>query len=138
MHMNEYQGEVQRTAAMSRTKEDAIAIFALGVGGEAGEVCEIIKKHIGHGQRLDKDKLTKEIGDVLWYLAALAHACDIEFEHVAQVNIEKLRARYPNGFTVEDSAKRADVCTWCKGTRESRSVDIKGNPVPCGYCVDER
>lgn len=100
-----YQNDAARTApgpydAMS------LAVFALGVAGESGEVAELIKKHVGHGHVLDKAKVTKELGDVLWYIAALCTALDLELEDVAEANIAKLRARYPEGFDPERSQNR--------------------------------
>lgn len=90
---------------------DRLAINALGVAGEAGEVADLVKKHVGHGHALDRDKLAKELGDVLWYVAALAHDIGIDLSTVAALNIEKLRRRYPDGFSTERSINRVDDAT---------------------------
>lgn len=74
------------------------AVMGLGIAGEAGEVCEMLKKSIDHGIPIDKDALSKELGDVLFYIAALALIYDIALEDVAAGNIAKLAERYPNGF----------------------------------------
>jgi NTP pyrophosphatase (non-canonical NTP hydrolase) len=87
------------------------ATFALGLAGEAGEVCELLKKHWGHGHDLDQEKLKKELGDVLWYVAALAAQFQIELEDVAAANVAKLRSRYPQGFSSAASIARVDVAT---------------------------
>lgn len=68
--------------------------LALGVGGEAGEVMEIIKKGFRPGKTIDVDHLHEEIGDVLWYLAVLADTYDLDLEDIAIANIEKLEERY--------------------------------------------
>lgn len=68
--------------------------LALGVGGEAGEVMEIIKKGFRPGREVDVPHLKEEIGDVLWYLAVLADTYDLDFEEIALYNIEKLQKRY--------------------------------------------
>jgi NTP pyrophosphatase (non-canonical NTP hydrolase) len=73
-------------------------ILALGLNGEAGELGELLKKHYGHGIPLDPAKLASELGDVLWYLAAIATAHGIDLNAVARGNIWKLRQRYPDGF----------------------------------------
>lgn len=90
-----------------RTMGDAsLAVLALGVAGEAGEVADIVKKVVGHGHELDRDKLRKELGDVLWYVATLSRALELDLSDVAGANIEKLLARYPDGFSAERSRNR--------------------------------
>lgn len=79
---------------------------ALGLTGEAGEVADIIKKHIFHGHDLDTDALIKEIGDVCWYIALLCTAIGESMESVMKKNIEKLKTRYPEGFSSEASINR--------------------------------
>lgn len=82
---------------------------ALGLAGESGEVVDIIKKHITYDKPLDIIKLKEETGDVLWYLALLLTAIDSSFEEVMQINIDKLKARYPSGFTEEDANNRNSI-----------------------------
>lgn len=79
-----------------------------GLTGEAGEVADLIKKHFGHGHVLDHDKLKKELGDVMWYLSQLAEQFDLNMEDIAEANITKLKARYPNGFSEEASINRKE------------------------------
>lgn len=79
---------------------------AIGLAGESGEVCDLIKKGILHQHGLDKDKLCKELGDVAWYLAGLCTVARLSLEDVFAQNIEKLKARYPNGYTSQDSINR--------------------------------
>ena len=72
---------------------------ALGLAGETGEVLEIIKKMIRdkggvfETAQEDREKLRKELGDVLWYLSALAFYNDIRLEDIAKTNLEKLASR---------------------------------------------
>ena len=73
-----------------------IKSLALGVGGEAGEVMEIIKKGTRPGREIDREHLKEEIGDVLWYLAVLADTLDLDLEEIALENIQKLKERYGN------------------------------------------
>ena len=101
MNANEYQDEVMRTAG-----DASLAVLALGVAGEAGEVADIVKKHLGHGHDLDRDKLADELGDVLWYIAAMGNSLDIELGDIMKRNVEKLRLRYPDGFSIERSLNR--------------------------------
>lgn len=104
-----YQAEVLRTIPENADKQRRLACFGLGVTGEAGEVADLIKKHVGHGHELDADKLRLELGDVLWYVAALAHLTNTSLSEIAEMNLKKLEARYPNGFSTEASIARKDV-----------------------------
>jgi NTP pyrophosphatase (non-canonical NTP hydrolase) len=103
---NDYQQSAMRTA----NKEcKNIANFGLGLVGEAGEVVEVIKKHLFHGHELDKDKLVKEMGDCVWYLALGCEILDVSLEEVINKNINKLKERYPNGFSFDKSINRKEV-----------------------------
>lgn len=75
-----------------------ISWFALGLAGEAGEVADLVKKGIYHQQGLEHEKLKKELGDVLWYISALADQLDMTLSEIMQANIEKLQARFPQGY----------------------------------------
>jgi NTP pyrophosphatase (non-canonical NTP hydrolase) len=94
----DYQQISRRTMPKNLNAQECLTL-ALGLSGEAGEVGEVIKKHHGHGIPLDPSKLAAELGDVLWYLAAIATAYEIDLNAVARGNIWKLRQRYPDGFT---------------------------------------
>lgn len=71
---------------------------ALGLAGEAGEVVDHIKKGIMHQRGIDLDKIKRELGDVSWYLAGLCTTLGLSLGDVMAVNVEKLRARYPDGW----------------------------------------
>lgn len=115
MELNEYQNFAKRTMNLGEIQDMPLvefnlqlAVFGLGLGGEAGEATELIKKHLGHGHSLDLPKLTGELGDVLWYIAAIATMCGISLDEIAVMNREKLKARYPDGFTQQASIQRQD------------------------------
>jgi NTP pyrophosphatase (non-canonical NTP hydrolase) len=101
--LNEFQEAARRTMGSNN-----IACNALGLTGEAGEYADLIKKHLFHKHPLDKLKGAKELGDVLWYVAAAAENLGFSLSEIAQMNIDKLRARYPDGFSPEASLARAD------------------------------
>lgn len=103
MEFNDYQKLANRTLYGN---EQVLTNCALGVASEAGEVVDLIKQYTFHGHDLDRDALTKELGDVLWYLSQIAEWADIPFENVAKQNIQTLEKRYPNGFSKEASQKR--------------------------------
>lgn len=78
----------------------------LGLGGETGECQDLYKKYLFQGHELDKDKMAKELGDVSWYLALTAYAIGYNLEDIFRMNIEKLQARYPDGFNSDQSLNR--------------------------------
>lgn len=103
MKLDQYQKDASLSHGYFSCKAEELAIFTLGVAGEAGEVAELVKKHLGHNHPLDHDAMVKELGDVLWYLTALCTSLDISLSHVAAMNLAKVRERYPNGFDPERS-----------------------------------
>lgn len=106
MELNKYQELAQKTANMKLEHKTRLAVAALGLTGEGGELADYIKKHIGHGHSLDQEKVIKELGDVMWYIAEVASILGFTLEEIAQTNIEKLKARYPEGFSEERSINR--------------------------------
>ena len=80
----------------------------LGIGGESGELIDLVKKSIVYHLPLDTRKLEEELGDLLHYIAMLLSAQGWSFEEVFVNNAIKLRKRYPNGFNYEDAIDRKD------------------------------
>ena len=78
----------------------------MGLAGESGECVDMVKKYLFQGHDLDKEHLAKELGDVAWYLAITARAIGYDLSTVLQMNVEKLKKRYPDGFTAEKSINR--------------------------------
>jgi len=111
MDLNEYQQLACRTSAFyerGMASPANFAMSALGLAGETGEVCDLIKKALYHGHTLDYDKIKLELGDVLWYIAALSCALGMELNEVADGNIEKLKSRYGTAFSTEASINRKE------------------------------
>ncbi len=108
MTVNEYQKLAARTIGDERNERDMLNLAALGLCGESGEVCDHIKKYLYHGHKLNKEELIKELGDVAWYLAEAATALDVSLDEVFAANIEKLKRRYPEGFSEEASINRTE------------------------------
>ncbi len=103
---NEYQNEAMGFMNPSFAKSDALLNGVMGLCGEAGECIDLLKKHLHQGHDLDKEAMKKELGDVAWYLAETAWALDISLEEVLRGNLEKLKRRYPDGFSPERSMHR--------------------------------
>lgn len=91
MNFKEYQELAKTTAIYPESAK--ISYPCIGLAGEVGEICEKVKKHIRDGKVLDTEDLKKELGDVLWYLSAIASDLGIDLEDVATTNYEKLKSR---------------------------------------------
>lgn len=93
-------------------KVETALTAAVGLPGEVGEVCDIIKKVVFQGKAYTPElraELEKEMGDVFWYVAAACMAFDLDFDSIMRKNIAKLEARYPGGkFSVERSENRSE------------------------------
>lgn len=106
MTVNEYQKMALSTLNPALGKQDVLINGVMGLCGESGEAIDIVKKHLAQGHPLDREGLIKELGDVAWYLAETAYALDVSLEEVFQRNIDKLKARYPEGFDARRSVER--------------------------------
>lgn len=106
MTLNEYQYLAQRTSNRTLGMEGHLFNGVLGLAGEAGECADLLKKHFYQDNRAFMDDLENELGDVMWYVAETAKAMGLTLEEVAQHNIEKLRRRYPEGFSADRSLHR--------------------------------
>ncbi len=100
MYFDEYQTRSRETAIYPDRGSNYV-YPTLGLAGEAGEVAEKIKKVIrdknGIMDQETKDKISKELGDVLWYVAQLATELDLSLDDVADANISKLQSRKERG-----------------------------------------
>ena len=108
MHGNEYQMLAQRTSNKKLTPNEKLLNGALGLCGEAGEVADLIKKSFMQGHPIDRAHIAEELGDVLWYVAETITAIGYDIDTIMQMNIEKLRCRYPMGFSTERSINREE------------------------------
>ena len=114
MNVNDYQRLAARTLVdepgFEISPEQLMIVWsAIGLAGEAGEIAELVKKGIFHQHGIDVERFKKELGDVLWYVAALCTELNVDMSEIMQKNIQKLKLRYPNGFSAIDSQRRVDV-----------------------------
>jgi NTP pyrophosphatase (non-canonical NTP hydrolase) len=98
VNLREYQAQAERTLNSGLPFREQLSMATLGLGGEAGEVQELVKKALFHGTDLDRARVAEELGDVLWYLSALASTLGLSLDELAQRNLDKLRARHPHGW----------------------------------------
>ena len=107
MTINEYQYAALRTAQTDKlTANELLLNSALGLCGESGEVADLVKKHRFQGHDLDFEHIAKELGDIAWYLAVGAYSIGYDLEKILQMNVDKLKARYPDGFSTDRSLHR--------------------------------
>lgn len=99
---------VDNLADDSRIDIGGIFNGCLGLSGEVGEFNDMVKKWVFHEKPLDVEHAQKEIGDVLWYIAMICHSFGWDMDAIMRQNIDKLKARYPDGFDVNKSAHRKD------------------------------
>jgi NTP pyrophosphatase (non-canonical NTP hydrolase) len=88
-----------------------IVMATMGLSGEVGELNDMIKKWIFHKSDMDITHAKKELGDILWYIACMAESFGWSLDEIMEMNIEKLKKRYPNGFDVvrANSRNKSDV-----------------------------
>lgn len=107
MLANEYQKLASRTINEKMEKVQIEHHALHGMVGEIGELHSLYQKiYQGHG--FDEEHAKKELGDLLWFVAEYCTANEWDLEEVMQLNIEKLKARYPDGFDKEKSLHRAE------------------------------
>ena len=117
MTPNEYQKLAMRTCNFDYNSPNLMVAYTesvnmkrhavFGLCSEAGEVASIFQKEY-QGHRVDSEHLKKEIGDCLWMIAELCSVHGFELEDVMELNIQKLKERYPEGFDPERSLHRAE------------------------------
>ena len=90
---------------------ERILTAALGICAEGGEFTEVIKKCVFQGKPMDEQAqyhLKRELGDIMWYISQACIALDTSIEEIIYMNIEKLEARYPDGFEAFRSENRKE------------------------------
>lgn len=106
MRVDEYQQEAMTLLNPALTEKDVLMNALMGLCGESGEAIDVMKKHLFQGHPLDRAKLMKELGDVAWYLAEAATGLGVPLSEILQGNLDKLHARYPQGFDTNRSQNR--------------------------------
>lgn len=107
---NEYQKAALITAnpEVVNDQQSLLLNGVLGLCGESGEIADSVKKAFFQGHDLNMDAVAKELGDVMWYVAITARAIGYELDTIMQMNVDKLKARYPEGFEAERSINRKE------------------------------
>lgn len=105
---DDYQRLAYSTAGEHESNLQETINWTLGIGGEAGEIIDAVKKHAYHGHTLDLTAMNKELGDLLWYISAMCTCLGISLEDIAAANLVKLAKRYPTGFSSDASKNRKE------------------------------
>ena len=107
MTLNEYQQLAARTMSKDLTPLGQERHALHGMVGEIGEIHSIYQK-VYQGHSPSEEHKKKECGDLMWFLAEYCTANGWDLDEIASMNIEKLKARFPDGFDVERSLHRAE------------------------------
>lgn len=103
----EYQKLAMRTCNINDDSVDMLCHGVFGLTSEAGEVAGLLQK-VYQGHDFDDEHMKKELGDCMWMIAEICTALDFSLDDVMQTNIDKLKARYPDGFDPDKSLHRKD------------------------------
>ncbi len=112
MNLTDYQKICSSTAKKFDNKELEIYTWGLGIAGEAGDVASCIKKTFAHENSTVKAGIRENLGDTLWYMAMICNYFDWNMQEVMQDNIDKLKKRYPNGFTIGNAKREGNKIDW--------------------------
>ena len=108
MNMNEYQLLAKRTIPEGWHETSMIAHALHGISSEIGELHGIYQKSMFQGHDFSEEHAQKEVGDILWFIAEYCTGMGWNLDDIARLNIEKLKARYPEGFSEENSLHRKE------------------------------
>lgn len=93
MNFSDYQDQ----ARLTRLETADVAYALLGLSGEVGELHSYFAKGIRDKYHLDRETVKKELGDILWFISAIADDSSLSLQEIAEANIEKLQARQKKG-----------------------------------------
>ena len=112
MRTNDHNSSYRLAKALMKSQNEekidfgGIMMSCLGLSGEIGEFNDMLKKVIFHEAEFDEEHAKKELGDICWYVAMMCESFGWSLEDIMQMNIDKLRKRYPNGFDVNRANHR--------------------------------
>jgi len=110
-NLKEYQELCKLSAKKFDVPDKAILVWGLGIAGEAGDVASCIKKTFFHGND-QRGGIKENLGDTLWYAAMICNFFGWDMQQILQENIDKLRKRYPDGFTEKDASRSGTMVDW--------------------------
>ena len=105
-NLKEYQDFCKATAKKFDSSDKEILTWGLGIAGEAGDVASCIKKTVSHDND-QKNGIRENLGDTLWYVAMICNFYGWDLQEVLQENLDKLKKRFPQGWTTQDAQRSA-------------------------------
>lgn len=110
-NLKEYQKFCRTIAKKFDDPTHEIMTWGLGIAGEAGDVAGCIKKTYSHGND-QKAGIRENLGDTIWYAAAIANFFDWDLDEILAENVAKLKKRYPKGFSQTCAARKNTRVDW--------------------------
>lgn len=123
MNLREYQELAKLTAKKFDSPDIEIATWGLGITGEAGDVASCIKKTFAHKNDV-REGIKENLGDMFWYSAMVCNFFGWNMQEILEQNIEKLKKRYPQGFTIQDARRDGSMIKW-SGDGKVKEVDAQ-------------
>jgi len=109
--LKEYQELCKATAVPFDNRDNEILTWGLGVAGEAGDVASCIKKTVIH-KNDQREGIKENLGDAMWYMAMICNFFGWDFQEILNANIEKLKKRYPEGWSFKDAQRNGTKIDW--------------------------
>jgi NTP pyrophosphatase (non-canonical NTP hydrolase) len=106
MNIRDYSKEAIRTMASLNDSDKENLHMILGLTTEVGELADTYKKYLAYNKPIDTVNAQEEVGDIMWYIVNLCTLNGWDIEQIMDVNIAKLKARYPEKFTTEMATHR--------------------------------
>lgn len=107
MTANEYQKLASRTMRKDLNNDETEYHALHGMVGEIGEIHSLYQKFY-QGHIFETEHMKKELGDLIWFIAEYCTAMEWKLEDIMRMNIDKLKARYPEGFETDKSLNRKE------------------------------
>ena len=115
MRTNDHNSSYRLAKAILKSQQDnrnidfgGFMMACLGLSGEIGEFNDMMKKVVFHEADYDEEHAKKELGDICWYVAMMCESLGWSLDDILQMNIDKLKLRYPDGFSVDKSNHRQE------------------------------
>lgn len=125
--MNEiFTNHVNRLFIKPDEKMGLMVHASMGIAGEAGEVIDAVKKTWIYGKPLDRENILEECGDLLFYISALLTQTGYTLDDAMNANMDKLKKRYPEGYTDEAAIARADKPCYFDSQGEADRLAMQG------------
>lgn len=122
MEFKDYQKRSYTAIQPHENEKDEILNWAVGLSEEVGEIMNHIKHRFWGKEPFDQEEMAKELGDVLWYTAALSTTLNLNLDTIADLNVSKLEHRFGGSFSVQKSMARHQAETKFSETEKYKQL----------------